>query len=154
MKKFLLVTLTFSLAVPSVTYAHDHGNLTHKAKYLRSLVKREFGARAAGRDIIRYGLRGGGMPSKHQKAQYVRQLREILSPAPSALLVRTVGPPSQPPAGAMTPSYTGNGVLQSIAQCESGGNPAAISPDGTFRGKYQFDYTTWAGVGGSGDPAQ
>ncbi len=45
------------------------------------------------------------------------------------------------------------GTLDSIAACESGGNPAAVSPDGTYRGKYQFDYGTWASVGGSGDPA-
>ena len=45
------------------------------------------------------------------------------------------------------------GVLQSIAACESGGNPRAVGGGGTFRGKYQFDYGTWAGVGGSGDPA-
>ena len=44
-------------------------------------------------------------------------------------------------------------TLDAIAACESGGNPAAVSPDGTYRGKYQFDYGTWASVGGSGDPA-
>jgi soluble lytic murein transglycosylase-like protein len=44
-------------------------------------------------------------------------------------------------------------TLDSIAACESGGDPAAVSPDGTYRGKYQFDYGTWASVGGSGDPA-
>lgn len=44
-------------------------------------------------------------------------------------------------------------TLDSIAACESGGNPAAVSPDGTYRGKYQFDYGTWASMGGSGDPA-
>ena len=27
------------------------------------------------------------------------------------------------------------------------------SSDGTYRGKYQFDFATWASVGGSGDPA-
>ena len=44
-------------------------------------------------------------------------------------------------------------ALQSIAQCESGGNPRAIGGGGAYRGKYQFDYGTWASVGGSGDPA-
>ena len=39
------------------------------------------------------------------------------------------------------------------AQCESGGNPRAISPDGTYRGKYQFDRETWHAMGGHGDPA-
>jgi len=44
-------------------------------------------------------------------------------------------------------------TLDAIAACESGGDPAAVSSDGTYRGKYQFDYGTWASVGGSGDPA-
>jgi soluble lytic murein transglycosylase-like protein len=44
-------------------------------------------------------------------------------------------------------------TLESIASCESGGDPAAVSSDGTYRGKYQFDYGTWESVGGHGDPA-
>jgi hypothetical protein len=43
--------------------------------------------------------------------------------------------------------------LESIAYCESGGDPTAVSSDGSYRGKYQFDYGTWESVGGSGDPA-
>ena len=44
-------------------------------------------------------------------------------------------------------------VLRQIAECESGGNPHAISPGGTYRGKYQFSRSTWHNLGGSGDPA-
>ena len=44
-------------------------------------------------------------------------------------------------------------VLEQIAACESGGDPTAVSPDGRFRGKYQFSLETWRSVGGSGDPA-
>jgi hypothetical protein len=44
--------------------------------------------------------------------------------------------------------------LSQIAQCESGGNPSAISPDGQYRGKYQFSRETWRELGGSGDPAE
>ena len=44
-------------------------------------------------------------------------------------------------------------TLESIAACESGGDPTAVSSDGSYRGKYQFDYGTWESVGGSGDPA-
>ena len=44
-------------------------------------------------------------------------------------------------------------TLDAIGACESGGDPTAVSADGTYRGKYQFDYGTWASVGGSGDPA-
>jgi Transglycosylase-like domain len=45
-------------------------------------------------------------------------------------------------------------TLDAIGACESGGDPTAVSSDGTYRGKYQFDYGTWESVGGSGDPAQ
>jgi soluble lytic murein transglycosylase-like protein len=44
-------------------------------------------------------------------------------------------------------------TLEAIASCESGGDPTAVSSDGTYRGKYQFDRGTWASIGGSGDPA-
>ena len=44
-------------------------------------------------------------------------------------------------------------VLRRIAQCESGGNPRAVSPGGTYRGKYQFSRETWRNLGGTGDPA-
>ena len=44
-------------------------------------------------------------------------------------------------------------VLQRIAICESGGNPKAVSPDGRYRGKFQFSRATWRSMGGSGDPA-
>ncbi|HET6816532.1 MAG TPA: ubiquitin-like domain-containing protein [Mycobacteriales bacterium] len=39
-----------------------------------------------------------------------------------------------------------------LANCESGGNPRAVSSGGTYRGLYQFTMSAWAGVGGSGDP--
>jgi resuscitation-promoting factor RpfB len=45
-------------------------------------------------------------------------------------------------------------TLEQIAQCESGGDPTAVSPDGRYRGKYQFSRATWRAMGGSGDPAK
>ncbi len=44
-------------------------------------------------------------------------------------------------------------ILQRIADCESGGDPRAVSPSGQYRGKYQFSRETWEGLGGRGDPA-
>jgi hypothetical protein len=52
------------------------------------------------------------------------------------------------------PGGVSQSTLDSIAACESGGDPQAVSADGSYRGKYQFDYGTWASVGGHGDPAQ
>jgi peptidoglycan hydrolase-like protein with peptidoglycan-binding domain len=42
--------------------------------------------------------------------------------------------------------------LAAIAQCESGGDPQAVSASGKYRGKYQFDRATWRALGGTGDP--
>jgi lysozyme family protein len=44
-------------------------------------------------------------------------------------------------------------TLARIAQCESGGDPTAVSADGRYRGKYQFSRATWRAMGGKGDPA-
>jgi hypothetical protein len=54
---------------------------------------------------------------------------------------------------ASLPGGVSSETLEAIAACESGGDPTAVSADGSYRGKYQFDYGTWASVGGSGDPA-
>ena len=56
-------------------------------------------------------------------------------------------------AFATLPGGVSIATLEAIASCESGGNPAAVSADGSYRGKYQFSFETWAAVGGSGDPA-
>jgi soluble lytic murein transglycosylase-like protein len=56
-------------------------------------------------------------------------------------------------AFATLPGGVSQSTLDAIASCESGGNPTAVSADGSYRGKYQFDYGTWESVGGSGDPA-
>jgi Transglycosylase-like domain/Putative peptidoglycan binding domain len=57
------------------------------------------------------------------------------------------------PAASTTSTSTGTTDLAAIARCESGGDPTAISPDGVYRGKYQFTRASWAAVGGTGDPA-
>lgn len=54
---------------------------------------------------------------------------------------------------ATLPAGVSIATLEAIAACESGGDPAAVSADGSYRGKYQFSFETWASVGGSGDPA-
>lgn len=59
-----------------------------------------------------------------------------------------------PTQGSGAPSGGLTAILWKIAMCESGGNPHAISPNGEYRGLFQFTYATWASVGGSGDPAQ
>jgi soluble lytic murein transglycosylase-like protein len=77
-----------------------------------------------------------------------RQIRRAQAAGPAA--------DAQDPAGGFpTPESVGvsSATLNAIASCESGGDPTAVSADGAYHGKYQFDYGTWASVGGSGDPA-
>jgi hypothetical protein len=45
-------------------------------------------------------------------------------------------------------------ILERIAECESGGDPTAVSSGGQYRGKYQFLRSTWESYGGTGDPAK
>jgi Transglycosylase-like domain len=47
----------------------------------------------------------------------------------------------------------GREQLSSIAWCESRNNPRAVGGGGAYRGLYQFSFSTWRVVGGSGDPA-
>jgi hypothetical protein len=47
------------------------------------------------------------------------------------------------PTGSMPPKY--------VSDCESGGNPRAVNPNGHY-GKWQFSQSTWESVGGTGRP--
>jgi peptidoglycan hydrolase-like protein with peptidoglycan-binding domain len=62
-------------------------------------------------------------------------------------------PPASDTTGDPALDASTRATLDRIAQCESGGDPAAVSADGQYRGKYQFDQATWERLGGTGDPA-
>lgn len=69
------------------------------------------------------------------------------APRPAASSTGTSSAPRQGTGGADSLNWP------ALANCESGGNPSAVSPTGKYRGLYQFSYATWQSVGGSGDPA-
>lgn len=63
-------------------------------------------------------------------------------------------PVEEPSSGVRgNPTQEESATLARIRRCESGGNYSIVSASGRYRGAYQFDYRTWAGVGGTGDPA-
>jgi peptidoglycan hydrolase CwlO-like protein len=82
-----------------------------------------------------------------QRAREAALAARAAAPAPAAYSA------SPAPATAGGGGGGGGSALDAIARCESGGNPRAVSPDGRYRGKYQFSPSTWQAVGGSGDPA-
>lgn len=153
MKKLFAMTVLTAVTLTMTTAGAKPGDPPlhrERAKYLNLYfaVKHKEGKRAPGRQILRQGVRHHGRvrpATAKEVARSIRQLRALLNP----LLVAR--PPGQAPAAVQTPAA--GGTLSSIAACESGGNPRAVSPTGQYRGKYQFDYGTWAAVGGHGDPA-
>ena len=80
--------------------------------------------------------------SNHGLGRAVRTLRKRIRHVRTDLRERRAG---------LTPGV--RATLERIAACESRGNPRAIGGGGSFRGKYQFTFGTWAAVGGRGDPA-
>jgi hypothetical protein len=77
----------------------------------------------------------------------------VAGPQTLAALGVTTNAASSDAAPPAAPAPSSDATLQRIAQCESGGDPTAVSSDGTYRGKYQFDRMTWKRLGGDGDPA-
>jgi resuscitation-promoting factor RpfB len=81
--------------------------------------------------------------------------QQTAAPRNQVLLVGTRPVPvaAPRPAPVSGPPAAGGGLnWAALARCESGGNPRAVSPGGTYLGLYQFSMSTWASVGGSGSP--
>lgn len=102
---------------------------------------------SAGRDVRSAGRPADGRLSWSLLRVEAERLWRALHPAAEeAHDARSVSRETGPPAWWLR-------LAAPVAACESGGNPAAVSPGGTYRGRWQFDLSTWASVGGSGDPA-
>lgn len=116
-----------------------------KAYATRVSVIKKHGARAPGRNICRFGVKtpkGRVVKATFaQKKRYLSQLRLLNVSA------RAVAPRLRP-AGALTAAGTPSSNPYVNPQCESGGNPQAVSPAG-YWGKYQFDQQTWTRFGGA-----
>jgi hypothetical protein len=148
------------LCVPAVAVAqpvegdHKRGLYTatandreaYEERYLevRERFVDEFGAREAGRDIVRDGFRerGGDVrePTRPEVVRSTERMQRALNPPPPA--VEPDAAPEAVPA-AETPAESSGGALSATAQCESGGDYSAVDPSGTYHGAYQFDQQTW-----------
>ncbi len=162
-KAVLALCVISSFVNVGVAQAHDGGSWEHKNSYLRTKTIKLHGKRAPGCDLVRNKCEGKKVNSKTVR-KYFNTMRTLIAPPPVVTLNENT--PVQALDNAVTPSadqsYTApantagpsaGGSLESIANCESGGDPSAVSSSGQYRGKYQFDRQTWGSVGGSGDPA-
>lgn len=84
----------------------------------------------------------GRLAAKHLDGEH-----RTVAPVTRVLAVGTKARPA-----AQRSSSSGGLNWGALARCESGGNPRAVSSNGSYRGLYQFSFGTWRGVGGSGDP--
>jgi uncharacterized protein YabE (DUF348 family) len=75
------------------------------------------------------------------------------APVDQQVAVGTKPKPAPAPAAGGAPATADGLNWAALAACESGGRPNAVSSTGKYRGMYQFSTATWAGVGGTGDPA-
>jgi len=88
-------------------------------------------------------------------AQSLRKpVRQLVRVGTKARPAPTPAPaPARQSAPQPAPSGSSGGLnWAALAQCESGGNPNAVSPNGLYFGLYQFSVSTWHSVGGSGIP--
>jgi hypothetical protein len=75
----------------------------------------------------------------------VQQAFTVHYPEPRPTTTTTVAPPPPPPPPAPDP-VPSDGELAALRDCESGGDYAAVSSGGWYRGAYQFAQSTWNGV--------
>ena len=144
---------------------HPRGALAHRRRRRRRRGGRRLGQREGGRlerdgAAVALGISADGIYGPQTRAAVRRYQRNqglavdgIAGPATLSSLGLS-GSSVQSDSGDTSTGTTDAGTaLSKIAQCESGGDPTAVSPSGQYRGKYQFSRTTWAELGGSGDPA-
>jgi len=108
------------------------------------------GARGTLDGLVRADRRSRAAAAAEARAEALllrRAQPESASPPAPAVAVAPAAPAGPAPTGEIA------AALERIALCESGGNPRAVSASGQYRGKYQFDQSTWEGLGGVGDPA-
>jgi hypothetical protein len=157
--KFTAVALTTAAlaGIPTVaSAAAPSGGLIDAYDTVYQRVEKAGGN--PGRNIAEDGVRKGGEARAATRAEVLESLATLrtmhLSLRGGGATPSTTAAAPGGAGQAAAPASNGAGSgLDSVAQCESGGDPGAVSPDGQYRGKYQFDQQTWESVGGSGDPA-
>ena len=151
----IVAAATLSLGAVGAV-AHDTGGSTPKRATASSS--------AAGYDVAavqrKLGIPADGVAGPQTRRAIKRFQRRnglavdgVVGPQTLAALGLPARALSSRTTGKRSSSRGTSGLLARIAACESGGDPAAVSPDGRYRGKYQFSRATWRGLGGKGDPA-
>lgn len=90
------------------------------------------------------------LPTEHAVGVHAWHLSTTTTTVPVPP-VRVTAPAA--PAPPVPPPVRGGGdPFDALAQCESGGNPQAVSPSGRYFGAFQFLPSTWRSIGYPGLP--
>jgi hypothetical protein len=107
--------------------------------------------------LLHAGIAFAGGPQKSDAADVASQLRAPI--AGHATVAEQMRAAAREGARQVKPRkqrahrrFTAPPALARIAECESHTNPRSIGGGGMYRGAYQFSESTWASVGGKGDP--
>ncbi|MDH3725089.1 MAG: transglycosylase family protein, partial [Thermoleophilia bacterium] len=133
-----------------LTLREEAADQESEARQRRQALERLLGERRVILEGARRALAGAqAAQAERLAAAQARQEQIIRDRAEPSSSGSTTNTANSPAPAASSPSEH----LARIAQCESGGNPRAVSPNGLYRGKYQFHPDTWQSLGGTGDPA-
>jgi hypothetical protein len=95
-----------------------------------------------------------GVPADGIYGRRTRRAVRAFQRAHGLVVDGIAGPQTRRALGLTGAAASTGSLLQRISDCESGGDPDAVSADGRYRGKYQFSRATWRALGGKGDPAK
>lgn len=164
-RRLIVVMLACACAMallPAAASAHGLKAQANEAWFDAYRAKRDgkIGQRP-GRNIARDGVRVSKHRTRsarrHELLEFKGNLERFIAPPPPSPAPSEgqtdVGASTGPSPSASPTGPSASGIPSAIAACESGGDPGAVSEGGTYRGKWQFSRSTWASVGGSGDPA-
>jgi len=136
---YLIPLLVLALAFPAVAFAATSGGGAGDAAAVGNARPAELAPLQGSVDRFERAVDAAAeriearrLAAQRREARERRERRERFADLPGGVTIET---------------------LTAIAACESGGDPTAVSASGAYRGKYQFSTSTWATVGGSGDPA-
>jgi hypothetical protein len=172
-RTIVAATATAALALPAAATAAVPRSTAHRYEADYHAVAQKFGPRAPGRNIIKRGLANGRRANTSDVLHSIAVLERMLHPAPVVHATYTPAPapapaPAPEPAPATTstssttsssststqpaatPSTSSGGYVipSRVVQCESGGNPNAVSPY-TGGGLYGILDSSWQAFGGT-----
>ena len=162
MKRWTLAAgMMLAVSMPAVATAKAV-TPQHAREYSRlyQQVAGQFGRRAPGRNIVRWGFAPGQGVTDEQVVASISVLARMVAPPPPPRPAAAVAPAasghvptaSAPPVTASRAAPGSSPLPTCTWQGESGGNPAAVNPSSGAGGYYQIMPSTWRAYGGAGSP--